>query len=108
MIDALTNRLYRPATVLDADPVIHSGQVRLTVKDFLIDVVEPLGRIINIVYHFTLLIIRRIAEYQSGTMLPVVFAAAASFACLVGAYSRPSGDPEILAIMSAMDMPWFN
>ena len=106
MIDALTDRLYRPATVLDADPVIHAGQVRLTVQDFLIDIVEPVRRIINIVYHFALLIIRRVAEYQSGTMLPSGLAAAARFASLVGAYRRPSGDPAMLAMTSAIDSPW--
>ena len=105
MVNSLTDRLYRPATVLDADPVIHAGQVRLTVQDFLIDVVEPLGRVINIVYHFALLIIRRVAEYHSGGAIYGAFAAA-SLSARIGAYSRPSGDPEMFAITSAIDMPW--
>ena len=100
MVNALTDRFYRLPTVLNADPVIHAGQVRLTVQHLLIDIVDPVRCIINIVYHFALLIIRMIAELhvaQNSEPPPPAFAAAeaaaASFACLVGAYSKPSADP---------------
>ena len=102
MIDAFTDRGFRLPAISDADPVIHAGQVGLTVQAFLIDIGDPLGRIINIVYHFALLIIRRFAELhvaQNSEPPPPAFAAAeaaaASFDCLVGAYSKPSADPAM-------------